>query len=108
MKDYGLLMRCMDVLRLADPFEEIPLICSACFFSPPMFSLFWHVRPQGGSFPQHRVWDRGTEGETDRVKEAKKKKKEKKSCIDHLTSTISLESITQTTLLMLNQHCLEY
>lgn len=64
----------MDVLRLADPFEEIPLICSASFF-PPSFSLFWHVRPQGGSFPQHRLWDRGTEGETDRVKREEEKKK---------------------------------
>lgn len=33
------------------------LICSASF--PP---LFWQVRPQGGTFPQHRVWDRGREG----------------------------------------------
>lgn len=31
------------------------------------------MRPQGGSFPQHSVWDRGTEGETDRVKEEKRK-----------------------------------
>lgn len=89
------LMRCIDVRTLAE--KKINLL----LFST--FSLFWQVRPQGGSFPQRRVWDRGArEGETDRAKGGKK------SCIDHFTSTIPLESITQTTLLMLKQHCLEY
>lgn len=52
------------------------------------------MRPQGGSLPQRRVWDRGTEGRADREED------KNKSCIDHFTSTIPLESITQTTLLI--------
>lgn len=61
------LMRYMDVLRFADPFEKIPHLFSS------LFSLFWRVRPQGGSFPQLRVWDIGTEGKTDREKNMEKK-----------------------------------
>ena len=101
-------MRCVDVLRLADPFgkeKKKKIICSASFF----FTLFWRVRPQGGSFPQRRVWDGGTRGQ-DRRSERKKERmgKKKKAAEITLPSPFPLESITQTPLLMLKRRCLEY
>lgn len=45
------------------------------------------MRPQGGSFPQRRVWDGGTRGQ-DRRSERKKERMGKKSCKDHFTLTV--------------------
>lgn len=87
------LTRCVVVLI---PLKKFPNLF--CFFSLPTFSLLWQMRPQGGSFPQSHVRARGKERE----------REEKKSCKYHFTSTVPLESITQATLLMLKQHCLEH
>lgn len=68
-------MRCMDVLRLADPFEEIPSFVRLLF---PCFRKWGHK----GALSLSVVC--GTEEQRARQTERKKK-----SCIDHFTSTIS-------------------
>ena len=52
------------------------------------FTLFWRVRPQGGSFPQRRVWDGGTRGQDRRSERKKERMGKKKSCRDHFTLTV--------------------
>lgn len=84
-------MRHMDVLRHADPFEENLLLCSAFFF---FFALpVLASEATRGQFPSKSCVGQKNRGQ-DRQR-------------DHFTSTIPLESITQTALLMAKEHCLE-
>lgn len=66
-------MSCMDVLRLADPFEEIPLICSASFFFSPLVFPCFGMWGHKGAVSLSTVC--GTEERRVRQTEWKKKKK---------------------------------